>query len=414
MQKIVFDQPYEFVPPIRSRIWPWVLEVMLDSHLRKKYGIVSSDVRHAQRLRASIDAGHGVLLTPNHCRPADPMVMGLVSRHAKTSMYAMASWHVFMQNRWDRFFARRLGGFSVYREGMDRLAVNTAVDKLADADRPVIIFPEGVINRCNDSLSNLMEGVSLIARSAAKKRAKLPTPGKVVVHPVGIRYLFRGDLHTAVDSVLDAIETRLSWAPRKQLPLLDRIYTVGQALLTLKEIEYLGAPQPGDIYKRLAGLIDHLLMPLEVQWAGGLHNGTVVARVKRLRTAIVPDLVKKELTPDEKDQRWRQLSDMYLAQQLSWYPPEYIRAFPSVDRYLETVERFEEDLNDVAQPHNPMHVVIEIGEAIEVDPARERGEADPLMQAIDSQLREMLARLSQECAMFGIEAGPLARAISGS
>ena len=45
------------------------------------------------------------------------------------------------------------------------------------------------------------------------------------------------------------------------------------------------------------------------------------SRVRALRAAILPDLVEGGLTDAERDRRWRQLALLYLAQQLSLYPP---------------------------------------------------------------------------------------------
>src|ERR1043166_4477930 len=128
---------------------------------------------------------------------------------------------------------------------MDREALKTAIEVLKNAERPLVIFPEGVISRTNDRLNNLQEGVAFIARSAAKQRASTTPPGKVVVHPVVIRYLFRGDLPATLSLVLDEIESRLSWQPQRRVPLLDRIYKLGFTLLCLKEMEYFGQPQSG-------------------------------------------------------------------------------------------------------------------------------------------------------------------------
>jgi hypothetical protein len=59
---------------------------------------------------------------------------------------------------------------------------------------------------------------------------------------------------------------------------------------------------------------------------------------------------------------------------------------------LETVERFEEDITDVARPHAPMRAVVVVGDAIEVSPERTRNaDGDPLMVAIREQLESMLA-----------------------
>ena len=75
----------------------------------------------------------------------------------------MASWHIFKQSRLESFVVRRLGGFSIYREGLDRQSLDTAVQIVSNAERPLVIFPEGVVSRSNDRLNSLMDGVSFIA-----------------------------------------------------------------------------------------------------------------------------------------------------------------------------------------------------------------------------------------------------------
>src|SRR5207253_9038616 len=117
--------------------------------------------------------------------------------------------------------------------------------------------------RTNDRLNTLLDGTAFIARAAAKQRTKLEPPGRVVVHPVGIKYFFQGDAEAAAGPVLDAIEQRLSWQQQNHLPLRERIRKVGEALLTLKEMEYLGAVQTGTRAERLQGLIDCVIRPLE-------------------------------------------------------------------------------------------------------------------------------------------------------
>ncbi len=391
MQRVVLDEPYVPVLPHRGRFWPTVLAPIVPYILRKSYGVARVTCVHAERLQASLAAGHGVVLAPNHCRDEDPLVLGALSKAAGTPLHIIASWHVFKQNRVNAFLLPRAGAFSIYREGSDRGAINTAVDILEKAERPLVIFPEGHISRTNDRLGALMEGVTLIARTAAKKRMKLTPPGKVVAHPVAIRYVFQGDAEAAAARVLDEIETRLTWPPRRGVPARTRIGQVGEALLTLKELEYFGHPQAGDIGLRLEKLINAVLGPREDEWAGGKHDGSVNARVKRLRTAILPDLVKGELDEPERARRWQHLADAYLAQQLFHYPPDYLAGDVPPHRLLETVERLEEDLTDKVRVHGEIAATITVGEAIEVAAERAaRGGDDPLLTEIERQLRAML------------------------
>jgi len=391
MQNIVIEKPYVPIPPYHGRIWPTVLTLLVPRMLRKKYGIVSVECIHADRLARSIAARHGILLTPNHCRDEDPFPLGMLSRQVHSPFFIMASWHLFMQNRLKGFLLRRAGAFSIYREGIDRSAVNTAVEILENAERPLVIFPEGIVSRTNDKINDLLEGTALIARTAAKKRARLQPPQKVVVHPLAIRYRLRGNIEPAVAGVLDEIEARLTWRRNENLSLVERIYKTGSALLTLKELEYLGDARHGDIGPRLENLIDAILVPLEIQWLTKKQDGSVPARVKRLRTAILPDMTSDQIEESERQRRWKQLADLYLAQQLYLFPPDYVRSNPTPERLLETVERFEEDLTDRVRVHGALHCTITVGEAIEVPPAREgRGTDDPVMEQIRTQLTEML------------------------
>ena len=117
-------------------------------------------------------------------------------------------------------------------------------------------------------------------------------------------------------------------------------------------------------------------------------------------------MVEQELPEEERQRRWRQLADCYLAQQLSLYPTDYIGPDRPVERILETVERFEEDLADVATVHGPMAVLVEVGEAIEVSAERSRdSDGDPLMQELETRLRQLISGLAAEIEQTRLPAG---------
>jgi hypothetical protein len=102
-------------------------------------------------------------------------------------------------------------------------------------------------------------------------------------------------------------------------------------------------------------------------------------------------MIKGDLDEAEKARRWRLLQDADLAQQLYHYPPDYIAPGTPPARIIETIERFEEDLTGKVTVHGPVEAKITVGDAIEVSTGREaRGEADPLMTAIETNLRILL------------------------
>ena len=291
----------------------------------------------SRALKKSLDAGHGVLLAPNHCRLSDPLVLGMLSRQIDRHFHAMASWHLFKQDRLTHFVARRMGAFSIYREGVDRQALSTAIDILVDAQRPLIVFAEGAVSRHNDQLMPLMDGTAFIARQAARRRKKKGDAGSVMVHPIAIRYFFRGDVESTAVRVLETIESHFAWYPQQDKPLLERIRHIGQALLSLKEIEYGGSAGTGDFYERVDALTEETLARLETKWGIVEQGEGIVARVKNLRAAMIPDLIHGRVSDSERHQRWKELAACYYLQQMSHYPRNYIRV--SEQEYSRTHHR---------------------------------------------------------------------------
>lgn len=395
MQNIVIAEPYEFVPPMTTTVWTWPLRYWLPSRVRKAYGVVSAEFRGKEKIREAVRAGRGVLIAPNHCRPSDPEVVGLLCCQLALPCYMMASWHLFKQGWFQRQMLRAAGVFSVYREGVDREAIKAATAMLVDGRRPLIIFPEGIVSRTNERLRALMDGTAFIARSAAKARLKAGRAEPVLVFPVALHYYFDGDLRQAVEPVLTAIEKRLSWQPQVELSLVARIRKLGEGLLGIKELEYFGTGQHGDIPERIRRLIDQVLGPWERRYEIAKPGDDVMERIKKLRGLLVNELISKTLDDAEKDRRWRALADCYFAQCLACHPGDYLAGDCTVERVLETVERFEEDLTDTATIHRPLRCVAEVCDPIEVSPDRPRGEDDPVMVALRERLQAALAELAK-------------------
>jgi len=397
MIPVVRDEPYSFFPPQRTTLGYKVLRFFVPTILRRLYGVEQVEVRNMEGFRASVDAGHGVLLAPNHPRACDPFTVGMVSYLSRIPFHFMASWYLFRESRVKRFVVRNLGAFSIYRETNDRPAMNAAIDILSTARRPLVVFPEGTISRSNDRLMEMMDGVVFLARTAAKRRAKEGT-GKVVIHPVATKYVFEGNLNNTLSPVLDEFETRFSWQPQRHLPLVDRVVKLLEAQVTLREMEYLGGVSDGNVYDRIRRLIEGMLCPLETEWLGRpASDQSVISRCKRLRTEILPELIGGNITEERRRHLWQHLTQIYYAQQISLYPENYLGDGRFPERLLETVEGFEEDLNDAMRKRTPWRAIVQIGDPIEVDPGRRpRNGDDPYYCQMVGQIRDMLRLLTTE------------------
>ncbi|MEQ8846531.1 1-acyl-sn-glycerol-3-phosphate acyltransferase [Botrimarina sp.] len=402
MFEIVLEEPYEFVPPIESDAWCWVFRrVALRRFMSKTYHVDTFECRGAEKLRRSVESGAGIVLAANHSRLADPLSIGVLAGEARTELFAMASWHLFKESWWQRFLIRRMGAFSVYREGNDRQSVNCAIDILTENRRPLLIFPEGAVSRHCDRLMELMDGPGFIARQATKRREK-QGKGPVVIHPVAIRYSFDGDVQATLGPDVEALERTFSWRPQTHLPIHQRLRKIGAALLALKEVEYLGQPSDGDPHERADELIATTLRRIEQKWkcAGGADPGAknIVARVKKIRTVVLPELIEKKLSAEEREERWRDLSACYYLQQIAHYPRGYLTGQNDLpERVVETVERMIEDFQSRASYHGPLHCTIVVDDPIEVPATRDRSaDSDPAMQHTAERLQAMLDGLVAE------------------
>ncbi len=387
MQPLVSDDVYHFTPPKESHFWPWALGLWIGGHLRRKWGIAEVEYHNLELLEASVAEGTGVLLAPNHCRPCDPLVLAMLSKRMNRPFNIMASGHLF-RSRFLAWLLPRVGAFSVNREGMDRESLKTAIGILSSARRPLVVFPEGVISRTNDRVVHLQEGISFLARSAAKARTS--TGGKVVIHPLALRYQFLGDWQESVRPVVDALELRFGWKLSTKA-MSERVARLGHGLLGLKEVEFFGVVQEGDIAERLQRFMERVLKPIEDEYLAGRGDESVVMRVKNIRKALLPGLVSGELTDAEREKRWKMLFDLEVAQQAFHFPPDYIAQDPSPERMIETVERYQEALG-IKSPviHRPMKVIITVGEAMIVDARRDKGVEDTLMGDLRGQLKKLL------------------------
>jgi len=405
---VIVEKPYQFVPPHRGNGWPSFIQRfrLVDWYMRWHDGVVSHECRHLDRLRASLDARHAILLAPNHCRYADPLVLGWAARESNTHVHAIASWHLFAKSRFDAFSIQKMGGFSLFREGPDRQSLETAIEILATACRPLILFPEGTTNRTNDVLQPMLDGVAFIARTAAKRRKK-ESGGTVVVHPVGIKYLFKGDIQVWGDRVAGDLEQRLGWRPRTSTHLVGRIESLAEAMLATREALYFGNAQSGSLADRRNRLVNYILLTMETRFAlEPAESMNPLGRVRRLRTAVTPILVanaaNQTLSPEERSAIYHLVDAIEFAQQLYSYPDRYLLQNPVTDtQILETLERMQEAF--IGKPSNPspLHVVIEIAPSIVVSDGKPpRAEADPLMVQIESSLRGMLDRLSLEARVI--------------
>jgi hypothetical protein len=296
--------------------------------------------------------------------------------------------------------------FSVDREGNDLKAFKQAVHIVQTDRHPLVIFPEGEVYHCNDRVTPFRDGPAAIALAAAR-RAERP----VMCVPVALKYRYLDDPMPDLLAVMEKLEREVFWRPRPERTLAERIYSLAEALLVLKELEFLGAARGGPIVERLRGLAEHVLASAEqrcgVQAAAGT---TIPERVKAVRRAALEKLesLDKLETPDERDPLRmifsNALDDAFFVVQLFSYPGNYLTEQASIERLAETIDKLEEDVlgKYSATIRSQRAVTVAIGEPIAA--ASEKGgkhAVGELTEALERGVQGLLDELNGKAATAG-------------
>jgi len=286
------------------------------------------------------------------------------------------------------WFLRSHGCFSVDREGTDLRAFKQAVEILQKGKHPLVIFPEGEVYHINERVTPFREGAAAIALSAARRSDR-----PIYAIPCGLRYFYTEDPTDELLEVMSQLELSMHWRPRPDALLQERIYRLAEGILSLKELEYLGAARTGRIPERVQYLSDAIVKPLESKYAVENVSDRIPERVKAVRQKAIEQLeTLTEPTPN-REQCYRDLDDLYLVTQMFSYPGDYVAENPSIERMAETLDKFEEDIlsNKTATIRGRRRAVVSFGEPIDVTaiPKSKTATAD-LAQQLEQNVQALL------------------------
>jgi 1-acyl-sn-glycerol-3-phosphate acyltransferase len=395
---------YRMQPAPRSwspKLSPGIVRLMRPMQLRRRVRdeqLQSIDVLGAEQVRTAVDKGCGVLITPNHASHADSFCIYESAHQVGHPYYVMAAWQVFANKSvLAQWVLRWHGGFSIDREATDMTAFKQAVSILQERPNPLVIFPEGEVYHCSERVTPFREGAAMIALTAAK-RAKRP----IVCIPAAIRLQYIDDPTPQLLQLMDDLEQQIFWRPQKDRPLEARIYKFAEAILALKETEYLGHTGTGDLPARTKHLANEILQRLEEQFELKQRDVTIPERVKEMRRVTIAKIEETEESNTKERARLNEvMDDIFLVVQLFSYPGDYVAEHPSIERMAETLDKFEEDVLDKfsASIRGSRRAWIEFGEPVPVELGRDRRAiAREMTDTLEDRVQQMLDQGRQDAS----------------
>lgn len=373
--------------PRLDETWVRTMKPIRRWNQRREHRVVDIEVNGLKNLRTAIDSGAGVLLTPNHPGSADAFVMLHAGDLVNRPLYFMAGWQTFAEcGPVRRHVLQRHGVFSVDREGADLGAFRQSVEILKTSDNPLVIFPEGEVYHVNDRITPFREGPATIALSAARRGDR-----PVCIVPAAMKYLYVDDPTPALEALMDELETRMYWRPRREMPLAERIYRFAEGPLALKEMEYLGRANTGRLPDRVHTLRERILHRHETA-LNLTPAGSTPERIKVVRQKLLAKL--EELPAESRERRRCQegLDDVFFCVQLFSYPGDYVSERPTIERIAETIDKFAEDLlgKRRASVCADRKVVLSFGEPIPVQSGDRKTAGKALTREMQTQVQNLL------------------------
>ena len=381
--------------------------------LRRRQRIVSVQTRGIEHLQRPLRDGMGVMITPNHSAHYDSAALYLAADEIRQPLYFLAAWQVFaMSPKIESWCLQRMGCFSIDREGTDRFAYRRAVNILQRDKHPLVVFPEGDIYHFSDRVMPFREGAAAIASTAARR-----SPRPIAIVPCAIKFRYAEDPTRAMCETMSQLERQLHLRPVTNLALPKRILRFAEALLSVKEIDYVGHVTQGTVQERQDRLANTILQRLESKYQLRVHDETIPERVKSLRQLIIQTAESTGAGPQVRSSILpivdfeQEMEDLYFVIQLYSYPGEELLESPTIERMAETLDKLEEDVLQYSEPsvRGRRQARIEFGESIAVGPAAGRQSVADLTLLMQSRVQDLLDHIDDSFALhstFGASSRP--------
>lgn len=387
---------------LAARLAPWLL--------RRLFRVCAVDVDNADLARLGAVRDQRALLIANHPSEAEPLVLFHALNLAGVSAYCMAADTVFHDHWILRPILPRLGAYSVHRGRRDRASMETTNRLLVDGNR-IVIFPEGEVYGLNDTLLPFRSGVVAMGFHALDAMAKQGLAAPLLVVPLGIKYVFVGDMSREIERSLTRLESRLG-LPREVASAYERLRRIATTVVGMLEREqHLEPPDAATLDVRIRRVRETIMERLAAALQVSLPaNATTPDRVRTLYNAY-EDLAFRASDDDESEyshslraeaaeaakpliRHWHRLHNFLAIRD------GYVRELPSAERWCDVLTCLEKEVLGRPRLRGRRRAHVKVGEAIDLrdhfdDYRRDKpATTERLTRELENRVRTVVASLA--------------------
>lgn len=371
------DLPYRFFPPRYVAPTAWLIRRCNRRWLSTRLRITDVEIHGADRLR-DLAPGTRLLLLPNHPTHCDASILLELCRQLGVRPRIMAAYDLYHRGLLEPWVMKRLGCFSVDREGSDKPAMEEAAKTILDGRFALTLFPEGNVYLENDRVTPFHDGAAFLAIRAAKQLQE--QGARVACIPISTKATHLRDCRDELRALFRLLCTRVGIRFEPTFTPLDALRAIGVTALRQELARrHIAVPNEGDLKELVRAAAAQVLDALEPKL--GLEVKRDEDPLDRVRAArriiheIRTDPDRAPIPgPADADHAARYAQDAMLAFRIASYSGNYVADRPSLDRIGETLEKLYEDTHDaILAPYADRKAIVRLGEPIDVTALLQNG-----------------------------------------
>lgn len=406
-----------FVPPRHHPGLFWFANTFVP-HLGRLFGNVHGltvEAESLEKIRAL--RGQRAILCPNHPTETDPIVVFWLAKKAGETFNFLAT-----RETLDGFRGKLLnhiGTYSVIRGYPDRESLRMTRKLLAEENRKVVIFPEGLVYEHNARLLDFQSGVAQIGFWALDDLQKAGKEPSLPILPVAIRYRCCGDPTPFIERGIAALEQKLTLPPLPNGTPYTRLLRIGGHVL--EDIERAEGIEPDpalDLSTRIAHARRQVLE--RVAKAAGTRlderqpPGEQLHQLTNDLRAWVGVLPDEHTEYEERLYRQRAetaaplFAELLRLHNFVAFTGDYIASEPTAERFLEVLGRLQTEVLGKVRHVAPLRAIVRVAEPVRLEHhyaeyrKNKREVVANVTRTVEATVRDMLRNLAREATPLKI------------
>ncbi|MBI1374778.1 MAG: hypothetical protein GC159_18820 [Phycisphaera sp.] len=415
-------KPNTFYPPKTSPTLIRLLRLGIRRSIRRKLDVTEIEISDADLDTLRRLKGQRVMLTPSHSGGFEPHIVMYLSKLLDDIYNFIAAIELFEQAPINSWLMPRLGVYSVIRGAIDRPSLSMTRKLLTDAERWLVVFPEGQTIWQNSTLVPFQQGVFQLAFKAYEDARKADNAAHLYCVPMAIKYVYLRDMHDDIDASLATLEHALAIDARAAdddhatpLSRYARLRRIAEAVVIANEKSHGVTPAEGaSMNDRIQGLKEFAIARLEQQLdITPPARATLLDRIRTLFNAVdrvvADDPAQspyEHALAEERQQVARTFyDDLWRVLQFVAIYDGYVGESMTVERFMDVLCLLEKEVLKRRHVWGPRKALVRVGEPVDLRDRFDaytndkRATASDVTMQIETAVRTMLDDLSQGAAM---------------